>query len=186
MIETCVGHKEGLSASTEFPHQGNLEAMDLDRLDVTIKIERVGPIPRNGGQWTGMPGNSTWRPDRNVEPGDRHGTNPEHKTWGEILDRYGIEGITFHDSDPDFSEVAKGTVEIDDFCTDRDVNFAQADEKLAEQEGCAPEEVAQWRKEHGYTWHECKDCKTMQMVPSDVHGNISHSGGISAAKQQVA
>ena len=36
-------------------------------------------------------------------------------------------------------------------------NFDQADEKLAEICGYTPEEVAQWRKENKYTWHECKD-----------------------------
>ena len=55
-------------------------------------------------------------------------------------------------------------------------------EALALQRGCAPEEVAQWRKENHYTWHECNDCKTMQKVPSEVHGNIPHSGGISVYK----
>lgn len=55
--------------------------------------------------------------------------------------------------------------------------FDQADEKLADQRGCTPEEVAKWREENKYTWHECKDCKTMQKVPTEVHGNISHSGG---------
>ena len=47
----------------------------------------------------------------------------------------------------------------------------------------SPEDVAKWRKENGYTWHECKDMKTMQKVPSEVHNNIPHSGGISEAKK---
>ena len=64
----------------------------------------------------------------------------------------------------------------------RGANFDQADEALASQRGCAPEEVAQWRKENHYTWHECNDCKTIQKVPSEVHGNIPHSGGISVYK----
>lgn len=89
-----------------------------------------------------------------------------------------------HEGEPDFSEVAKGFVEIDDFSEERDANFDQADEKLAAQRGCTPEEVAKWREENKYTWHECKDCKTMQKVPTEVHGNISHSGGISEQKSQ--
>ena len=97
---------------------------------------------------------------------------------------YNFDFIPFHEGEPDFSEVAKGTVEIDDFSEDRDANFDQADEKLAEQRGCTPEEVAKWREENKYTWHECKDCKTMQKVPTEVHGNISHSGGISEQKSQ--
>ena len=155
-----------------------------EKIDVKIKIERVGLLPRNGGEWTGTPGNSEWKPNPDVEPGDRHGTNPEHKFWKQIMKEYNFESITFIEGQPDFSEVAKGTVEIDDFSEERDVNFDQADEKLAAQRGCSPEEVAKWREENKYTWHECKDCKTMQKVPTEVHGNISHSGGISEMKTQ--
>lgn len=166
--------------------QSPIESISIEKLDMKIKFEKASLLPRTGGEWTGEPGNSVWVPDRDFEPGDRHGTNPENKTWGEILDEYGIDGIPFKDGEPDFSEVAKGEVEIDDFSSDRDANFSQADEKLAEIRGCTPEEVEQWRKENKYTWHECKDCKTMQKVPTEVHGNVPHSGGISASKAQAA
>jgi len=33
-----------------------------------------------------------------------------------------------------------------------------------------------------HTWHERSDCKTMDKVPTEVHGNIRHSGGISEVK----
>lgn len=161
-----------------------IESISIEKLDVKINFATKGFIPRSGGEWSGEPGNSEWHPNRDVEPGDRNGTNPEHKSWDEILDEYGIDGIPFNDGEPDFSEVSKGTVEIDDFSDDRASNFDQADEKLAEQRGCTPEEVAKWRKENGYTWHECRDCKTMQKVPSEVHGNIPHSGGISEQKSK--
>ena len=141
-------------------------------------------IPRTGGVWDGEAGNSTWHPDLNEVPADKHGTNPEGKSWEEILNKYGIDGIPFKEGEPDFSEISKGTVEIDDFSEDRDSNFAQADEKLAEKKGGTPEEVREWRKENGYTWHECKDCKTMQEVPTEVHGNVPHSGGISEIKKE--
>jgi hypothetical protein len=160
------------------------EAVTMEKLDRKIRFERNGLLPRAGGEWADEPGNSDWTPNSDAEPGDRNGTNPEHKTWGQIKEEYGFESIPFHDGEPDFSEISKGEVEIDDFTDDRDSNFAQADEKLAEQRGCTPEEVAKWREEHKYTWHECKDCKTMQKVPSEVHGNISHSGGVSEYKSQ--
>nr|WP_254903715.1 HNH endonuclease [Clostridium tyrobutyricum] len=101
------------------------------------------------------------------------------------MDQYGFDSITFHKGEPDFSEISKGQVEIDDFTDSRDSNFDQADEKLAEQKGCTPEEVAKWREENKYTWHECRDCKTMQKAPTEVHGNISHSGGVSEYKSQA-
>lgn len=156
----------------------------IEDIDKPVFSEVSGILPRNGGEWTGEPGNSDWKPDPSIEPGDRNGTNPESKTWEEIMEEYGFESIPFEDGEPNFSEVSKGEVEIDDFSDDRSSNFDQADEKLAEQKGCTPEEVAAWREENKYTWHECKDCKTMQKVPTEVHGNISHSGGISKYKSE--
>ena len=140
-------------------------------------------LPRKGGEWTGKPGDSTWKPDKEKVP-ENPLMNPERKTWREILDTYGIDGIPFKDGEPDFSEVSKGTVEIDDFSDDRDENFDAADEKLAEQRGCTKEEVRQWRIDHHYTWHERSDMKTMDKVPTEVHGNVPHEGGISAKKME--
>lgn len=140
-------------------------------------------LPRSGGDWDGEEGNSNFTPDDDVIPGDRNGTNPEGKSWEEIKKENNFDSIPFHDGEPDFSEVSKGNVEISDFTDDRSSNFDQADEKLAEQRGCTPEEVAQWRKENRFTWHECADCKTMQKVPTEVHGNIPHSGGVSRYKE---
>ena len=57
---------------------------------------------------------------------------------------------------------------------------------MAKKHNCSPEDVAKWRKENKYTWHECRDMATMQKVPSAVHNNVTHSGGISEAKKEVA
>lgn len=149
-----------------------------------VKNKTIGMIPRNGGNWTDEPGNSNWKPDPDIQPGNRNGTNPGNKTWDELMEEYNFEFIPFKDGEPDFSDVSKGVVKIDDFTDDRSSNFDQADEKLAEQKGCTPEEVSKWRKENKYTWHECRDCKTMHKVPTEVHGNISHSGGVSEYKSK--
>lgn len=180
-----LGNFEKLN-NVEIPKEvtTKIESSRIEKLDIKIYFEKRDLIPQSGGEWSGEAGNSIWKPNRDIEPGDRNGTNPEHKTWAEILDQYGIDGIPFKDGEPDFSEISKGTVQIDDFSDDRSSNFDQADEKLAEQRGCTPEEVAKWRKEHGYTWHESKDCKTMMKVPTEVHGNIPHSGGVSEYKSQ--
>lgn len=142
-------------------------------------------LPRSG-EWSGEVGNSDWKPNRDDVP---NSANEDGRTWGEILDKYGIDGVPFKDGEPDFSEISKGTVEIDDFCTKRfgaGGNFNQADQKLAEQRGCTVEEVQKWRAEHDYTWHEKQDCKTMQKVPRDVHHNVPHTGGISILKNKQA
>lgn len=154
---------------------------DYDKpLAVIYDNMRNCPIDGNNGHWDGERGNSNWYPDQDFVPGK---ANPEGKTWSEILNKYGIDHIPFKDGEPDFSEISKGTVEIEPFSDSRTDNFDKADIELAKQKGCTPEEVAKWRKENGYTWHECKDMKTMQKVPSEVHNNVPHSGGISEAKK---
>ncbi len=160
----------------------SMDSVRIREMDAPLQMEHTLLLPRNGGAWEAEPGNSAWIPDRELEPGDRNGTNPEHQTWGELLDKYDIDKVSFSDGYPDFTEIARGSVQIDDFSSERDSNFDQADEKLAAQRGCTPEEVAQWRHENRYTWHECPDCSTMLKVPREIHGNISHSGGISEFK----
>ncbi len=140
------------------------------------------PIEGHNGHWEGDRGDSMWIPDRDAVPA-RY--NPNALSWDRILDKYGIEGIEYRDGDPDFSPIAKGEVEIEDFTDDRPSNFAQADEALAAQKGCDPADVRRWREENNYTWHECRDCKTMQKVPGEVHNNMDHSGGISEYKNEA-
>ncbi|MDR0869023.1 MAG: HNH endonuclease [Planctomycetota bacterium] len=138
------------------------------------------PLEGNNGRWDGERGNGDWHPDRDYVPGK---ANPEGKTWGKILGKHGTDHISFKDGKPDFSEICKGTVKIDGFSDVRTDNFDKADAELARQSGRTPEDVAGWRKENGYTWHECNDMKTMQAVPSEIHNNISHRGGISEVKK---
>ena len=158
---------------------------DIDK-PIAKELDEVKgcPIEGNGGHWEGERGNSKWFPNRDEIPKNPL-TNPDGLTWGQILDKYGIDGIEFKNGEPDFSPVAKGTVEIDHFTDNRygkEGNFDQACERLAEQRGCTKEEVKVWMKENKYTWHERSDCKTMDKVPTEIHGNIRHSGGISEAK----
>lgn len=153
----------------------------------------VNALPQNG-DWTGEKGDSTWKPDRETtpDPENKKGGNPDNQTWDKILDKYGIDGIEFRNGYPDFSNVSVGETKVEPFTDSRDKNFRQADEKLAEQwsnekkdgKEWTARNVAEWRKENGYTWHECEDCKTMQLVPKEIHNNTPHSGGISEIKKQ--
>ena len=147
-------------------------------LAVMYDVYKCCPI--ENGEWNDERGNSKWCPDKEYVP---QKANPEGKTWGQILKEYGIDGIKYKDGEPDFSPISKGDVEIKDFSDNRADNFDKADIELAKQRGCSPQEVKKWRKENSYTWHECKNMKTMQKVPSIVHNNMSHSGGISEAKK---
>lgn len=73
-------------------------------------------------------------------------------------------------------------MKIEKFTEDRSDNFDQADQQLAEKWGIDVDEVTAWRKENKYTWHECRDMESMQLVPSIVHNNVPHRGGVSEAK----
>jgi len=143
------------------------------------------PIEGNDGNWEGGEnerGESKWIPEPDEIPSK---SNPNNLTWDEILDKCDIDGVEFHGGEPDFSEVTKEAVKINDFTDARSDNFDQADEILAKRWNNVPESVADWRKENNYTWHECRDCETMQLVPSEVHNNITHRGGVSQAKEGV-
>ena len=145
-------------------------------------------LPREGGEWSGEVGNSTWKPNFDEIPKRPPGNE---KTWGEILGKYEVDGIEFKDGEPDFTPASEGTVEIKDFSTERVENFTQADEALAEQwtqeakdgKEWNPQDIREYRRENNLSWHERSDMKTLDLSPQEVHGNIPHSGGISAAKQ---
>ncbi|HDR1339466.1 TPA: HNH endonuclease, partial [Pasteurella multocida] len=146
------------------------------------------------GTWSGDSGDSVWEPSLEdiPDPENGKGGNPDKLTWKEILEKYGITGIEYGEGYPDFSPVAVGEVTIEPFTENRDKNFRQADEKLAAEwtkEGkdgkvWTARDVAEWRKENGYTWHECEDCKTMQLVPKEIHNNTPHQGGIAEIKKR--
>ena len=144
------------------------------------------PIEGHGGTWAeGVRGNGLWKPEGTAVP-TRY--NPEGKTWNNILRDNGMErnGVEYVKGSPDFNGSVKATVEIPNFTGNRPVNFAQADELWARQQGCSPRDAKILRTQNRWTWHECADCKTMQLVPSEVHANIDHSGGISAVKRIAA
>ena len=162
------------------------ESSSLEKFVITgdqalaIVLDMYKFCPVENGEWIGERGNSKWYPDKDFIPKK---ANFEKKSWVEILEKHGVDNINFKDGEPDFSCISKGNIEIDNFSDNRTDNFDKADIELAKIHGCSPGEVKKWRKENAYTWHECKDMKTMQKVPSIVHNNISHSGGISEVKK---
>ena len=70
-----------------------LDETDDQDIEEVDSMERVSgcPIDGHGGHWDGLRGNSTWYPDRDEIPKNPK-TNPEGLTWGQILDKYGIDG----------------------------------------------------------------------------------------------
>ena len=193
-------HTDGVGFLNE--HDDSVSAADTPMVDNDSRLDSAivrscyinadglpKNLPKSDGGWTGEPGNSTWIPDPDYVP---QKGNPDGNTWGEILDKYDIDGIPFNDGEPDFSEVAEAEVQVDEIGPERDENFAKADEALAEQwtkeqkdgHEWTAEDVRNYRKENHLTWHECGDRTTMQLVPAEVHSNVPHSGGVSAAKAE--
>lgn len=166
--------------------ENNPQSFETLDKPITIDIENVKgcPIEGNGGNWTGERGNSKWIPEKDFVPSNPC-TNPNQLSWDMINKKYNIDGVNFNNGQPDFLEISKGNVEIDNFTENRfgkGGNFDQAAEKLSEKTGYSKSEIKEWMKDNKYTWHECNDCRTMQKVPTEVHGNISHTGGIAEIK----
>ena len=71
-------------------------------------------------------------------------------------------------------------------------NYTQADILTAEQwskdgrdgKKWTAEDVAQYRKDNNLTWHECNDCETMMLVPSEINSDFGHLGGVSEIKRR--
>ena len=74
---------------------------------------------------------------------------------------------------------------------DKPGNFEQADALTAKQwtidgrddRAWTAEDVAQYREEHGLTWHECNDMETMQMIPEAINADFGHFGGVGEVKK---
>lgn len=184
-VDINTGHRDCGSvwqdAKNRFPHP---ESEDLRYRSLARIREGVSncPIDGNNGKWEGERGDGRWIPEDESIP-LKH--NPEERTWEEIKEEYEFEGADFTDGDLNLESISKGTVEIDEITESRSDNFDQADMALAEKRGCTPEDVAQWRKDNSYTWHERADGNTMQKVPSIIHGNISHRGGVAVARNNA-
>ena len=74
---------------------------------------------------------------------------------------------------------------------DKPGNFEQADALTAEQwtaderdgKEWTAEDVAQYRQDHGLTWHECNDMETMQMIPEAINADFGHFGGVGEVRE---
>lgn len=161
-----------------------------------VKNDIYDRIPRGNGEWKGPEGDSRYVPNPDEIPPERRGntkTNEGNLTNKQIAEKYNVkpeDGYLYEKGDLNLDDVSKGTVEIEGMSENRytkngqEGNFEKADKKLAEQRGCSPDEVAKWRAENNYTYHERQDCKTMQKVPNEIHGNLPHKGGVSVIKER--
>ena len=149
--------------------------------------ERLDRTPKDNGErgvWDGQRGESKFVPN-----------DEEMK---EILKKYGVDGIEYRDAIPDFSVCSECTVEIENMTGDRlgkGKNFEQCDQKCAEQwnkeardgkTDWTARDVAKWREDNGYTWHERNDMKTCDLIPSKVNDYFGHLGGVAECRRRDA
>lgn len=159
-------------------------------------IPMLQGIPSSNGHWTGKEGNSKWCPNREYIPSKGQYCNIGRKTWGEILDSYGIDGINFKKGVADFSRISKYPVkfnwekelsqkELYDLCTsnERSALHEVAYRKMAKQYGFSSvDELKRIKESLNLVPHERID-GTIELVPRDIHDAISHKGGVYVFQQ---
>lgn len=73
-------------------------------------------------------------------------------------------------------------------------NYAQADVALCQKINervkgtgveLTPKDIVTFR-EKNFTWHECEDGKTMQLIPTKIHDTCRHTGGAAEKKYEMA
>ena len=143
-----------------------------------LKKKTEKRVPKSNGSWSGEIGNSKWIPKESYIPKK---FNSEQSSWEDILGEE--NGVDYKDGFPDFKKFSVAEVEIEGFSSDRASNFALAEEKLIEKIG--GKKVLELLNSNLYTWHEVEDCKTLILVPRIIHGNITHTGGVSIIKGAV-
>ena len=195
LLDVKNGEDDTETSSTEITNVENTETQNKEQhsTEITDNVEekndvsnyhssydeRLENTPKDGerGCWNGERGESKYIP-----------SDPDIQ---DALDKYEMNGVEYKDGIPDFSDCSKATVEIDNMTANRDkgpdCNFAQADQKCSEQwnqetrdgrDDWTARDVANWRKENHYTWHECNDLKTCQLLPRNIHSNFQHFGGV--------
>lgn len=178
--------KKPLNAETYTQNKDDISHRELKKnVDTSVSFpeitreESIKMAQRSDGKWDDEPGNSKFTPNDIDAKND--------------LKKYNIDGVEYYDGNPNFKPCSESTVEISDMTSDRSCNFRQADIKCSEKwneelrEGrndWSSREVKNWRNENHYSWHECRDMKTMNLVPRSIHDQCKHYGGVAECKRR--
>lgn len=145
--------------------------------------ERLFQTPKDGerGCWDGVRGEANYI--------------PSNREMREMLAEYGTDRVLYKNAIPEFSKFAQAVVKIEDMSEmrqGRNGNFEQADRKCALQwnhdgkngrSDWTARDVSDYRRENGYTWHECNDMETCQMIPVEINDYFGHLGGVAECKK---
>jgi filamentous hemagglutinin len=164
------GHVQGGAVGSESAERAAIHATTRREVPAGQRLPRPTDVPdaSYGGSWGGERGNSEWFSD--VEAVNRV-TN--------------YEPIEFVGGEPVFLPWARERAIIPDMTGIDHIDFAVADRSLLRQyPGRWPNQtaVAEWRSANGLTWHHEPNLETMTLVPTELHGNVPHVGGASAAR----
>ena len=127
-----------------------------------FKVKPRPPKPRkpNVKKWIEEGGTVKHNPDGSVVYTNKDGVSV----------KYNREGY------PEFGPHSQGQVDIN-MTGKRSTDFANADRAFREQMGDPT-----WKRPtgpDGLTWHHVENGKTMQLVPTSVHSQFQHTGGVS-------
>lgn len=162
------------------------EEEDLMRDVVRQNVQDVR-LPVSGGEWENPEhiGDGLWRPNDETEFHWRKGDQVCSMTGAEFRERYGVEGVTYQDGEPDFEpfeDEVLGHVELEDMPDHRDGadgSYRAATHAAAQRLGVSEAEVEHRMEEQGLTWHECGDRSTVRAIPTGINAAFPHTGGIS-------
>ncbi len=132
--------------------------------------QRVKTTPVNKGEWSSNRAESLFISDKTGE-------------IKKYLDEAGVDGVEYKNGMPDFSPFSKGEIKLQNMTNDRKSNFSTADEELAKkwsttEQKWTADDIADWREDNKYTWHELNDLETIQLVPSKINSVFKHLGGV--------
>ncbi|MCM3359019.1 HNH endonuclease [Psychrobacillus sp. MER TA 171] len=161
----------------DVPSKGTVKDRQIDYtrgFDVEPKYssyeQRVKTTPVNKGEWSSERAESLFISDKTGEV-------------KKYLDEAGVDGVEYKNGMPDFSPFSKGEIKLENMTNDRKSNFSTADEELAKNwstpdKKWTAEDVADWREDNKYTWHELNDLETIQLVPRKINSVFGHLGGV--------
>lgn len=142
--------------------------------------DRINQTPVASGNWSGARGESLFKLN----------ATSENREANMILNKHDISGISYKNGIPEFSPIAIAEIDNPSMTVLRDDNYKKADSLLAADwtkiqkygRDWTPRDISNWRRENNYTWHECSDRHTMQLVPTEINSKFGHLGGVSEYK----
>lgn len=169
---------------------GILDKRIMNAMDCLWYRNTFYKYTRKGMSWSGLELDSTLIPDPKVAPKNRNYSNIDNLTWGEIMDKHNYHGLTYHKGKPAFADIALYTIQLSNFDrlvdsisdTERGPLQEEAFKILAKNLHKTVEEVRLYKEQNRLVWHEDTDCKTLYLVPQEIHNNLHHFGGIGMLK----